>query len=52
MEKLLKEEKFGFVTDKNKEFIVELTKHKNYFGYNFDGKIGDGFDGGHYMIIY
>jgi hypothetical protein len=52
MEKLLKEERFGIISDKNKKFIIEFTKQMNLIGYFFGGKIGDGWAMGHYMIVY
>lgn len=36
----------------DKEFIVAFTKEMSKLGYGFDGKIGDGFCWGKYMIIY
>jgi hypothetical protein len=52
MESLLKEERFGFITNENKKFISEFSKEMNLFGYDFGGKIGNGFCWGNYMIIY
>jgi hypothetical protein len=52
MEKLLKEERFNFVSKENKNFINEFTKKMNLFGYDFGGKIGTGACWGNYMVIY
>jgi hypothetical protein len=52
MEKLLKEDRFNFVSNENKKFINEFTKEMNSFGYNFGGEIGNGFCWGNYMVIY
>ena len=52
MESLLKEERFGIISDKNKKFIIEFTKQMKSIGYDFGGKIGDGYCWGHYMVIY
>ncbi|GHU57674.1 hypothetical protein FACS189444_0140 [Spirochaetia bacterium] len=52
MDKLLKEERFGFVSNENKQFISEFTKEMDLFGYDFGGEIGNGFCWGNYMIIY
>ena len=52
MKEFLKEERFAFISDKNKDFIVEFTKALNEFRYDFSGEIGDGYCWGRYMIIY
>jgi hypothetical protein len=52
MEKLLNEERFGFISEENKKFIREFSKQINLFGYDFGGEIGNGFCWGKYMIIY
>jgi hypothetical protein len=52
MEKLLKEERFGFISEENKKFIQEFSKQMKLFGYDFGGEIGNGFCWGKYMIIY
>jgi hypothetical protein len=49
---LLKDKKFDFVSDENKNFISEFTKEMDLFGYDFGGEIGNGFCWGNYMIIY
>jgi hypothetical protein len=52
MDKLLKEERFGFVSAENKIFIREFTKQMESFGYGFGGNIGSGYCWGKYMVIY
>ena len=52
LEKLLKEERFDFVSEDNKTFILEFTKQIKPMGYDFDGSIGTGFERGNYQIIY
>ena len=52
MEKLLKEDRFKFISLENKMFISEFTKILNTLGYDFGGEIGNGFCWGNYMIIY
>jgi hypothetical protein len=52
MDKLLKEDRFSFVSNENKKFISEFTKEMNLFGYDFGGEIGNGFCWGNYMVIY
>ena len=49
---LLKDKKFNFVSKENKEFIFEFTKQMNLFGYDFNGKIENGFCWGNFMIVY
>ena len=48
MKEFLKEERFAFISDKNKDFIVEFTKALNEFRYDFGGEIGDGYCWGRY----
>jgi hypothetical protein len=45
MDKLLKEDRFSFVSNENKKFISEFTKEMNLFGYDFGGEIGMDFAG-------
>jgi hypothetical protein len=52
MKELLKEDRFEFISNVNKEFINKFTKEMDLFGYDFGGEIGNGFCWGHYMIIY
>jgi len=52
MDKLLSEERFNIVSNENKQFIVEITKQMNMFGYDYGGEIGSGYCWGKYMIIY
>jgi hypothetical protein len=52
LEEMLKEEKFDFVSEENKIFILEFTKQIKSLNYDFDGNIGSGFERGNYQIIY
>jgi len=52
MEQLLKEDRFNFVSKENKKFISAFTKQMDLLGYDFGGKIEDGYSWGKYMIIY
>ena len=52
LEELLKEERFNFVSEEDKTFILEFTKQIKQLGYDFDGSIGTGFERGNYQIIY
>jgi hypothetical protein len=52
MEKLIEEERFNFVSEKNKIFILEFTKQIKSLNYDFDDNIGSGFNWGNYQIIY
>jgi hypothetical protein len=52
MEKMMKEERFDFVSKESKNFICEFTKQMKIFGYDFGNEIGNGFCWGNYMIIY
>jgi len=52
MEKLLNEDRFNFVTEENKKFILEFTEQIKSFGYDFDGDIRNGFEKGNYQVIY
>lgn len=52
MNALLKQNRFDFISDKNKKLIEEFTKQMDIFGYGFGGEIGDGYCWGKYMIIY
>jgi hypothetical protein len=52
IEKLLKEERFNFVSKENKNFILEFTKQIKSLDYDFDGDIRNGFERGNYQIIY
>ena len=50
--KLLKEDRFNYISKENKKFINEFTKQMKSFGYDFGGQIGGGFCWGNNMIIY
>jgi hypothetical protein len=52
IEELLKEKRFDFVSEKNKEFIIEFSNKIKPLNYFFDGSIGSGFERGNYQIIY
>jgi len=52
MDKLLKEERFNFVSKENKMFICEFTRQMYSFGYDFGGNIGSGYCWGKFMVIY
>lgn len=51
MEMLIKNEKYSFIKDNDKQFIVEFSKALDNLGYCNDG-FGNGFCWGKYMIIY
>ena len=52
MKSLLKDERFGFISNKDKEFIVAFNGEMKKLGYDFGNKIGSGYCWGRYMIIY
>lgn len=52
MEELLKDDKYEFLSDADKRFIVEFDNKMNLSGYGCDGVIGAGYCWGKYMIIY
>jgi hypothetical protein len=52
MKNFLNEERFDFVTEKDKRFIFAFDDEMNRLGYGFGGKIGSGYCWGKYMIIY
>ncbi len=52
MKDLMMEDRFGMIRQEDKDFIVAFTDEMSELGYDFGGKIGDGFCWGKYMIIY
>jgi len=52
IEDLLKEERFNFISNENKNFIIQFTEQMNLIDFGFGGSIGDGYCWGHNMIIY
>lgn len=49
---LLNEDRFDFISNHDKEFILAFNDEMNKLGYDYGGKIGSGFCWGKYMIIY
>jgi hypothetical protein len=45
---LLKDDKFNFVSEENKKYIIDFTKEINSLNYDFDGDIRNGFERGNY----
>lgn len=52
MKNHLDQEQFNFISKSNKEFILTFDERMNGLGYDFGGRIGDGYCWGKYMIIY
>ena len=52
IENLLKEERFDFISNENKNFIIQFTEQMKLIDFDFGGSIGDGYCWGHNMIIY
>ena len=52
MKDILKEERFNFISDEDKDFILKFNDAMTKLGYDFGNKIGSGFCWGKYMIIY
>ncbi len=52
MDKILREERFNFVSPENKAFILAFNNEMARLGYDFGGKIGSGYCWGKYMVIY
>ncbi len=50
--KIMDEERFEFVSDLDKAFILAFDDEMTRLGYDFGGKIGSGFCWGKYMVIY
>ncbi len=52
MDKLLKEERFDYVSEADKAFMLAFNHEMTRLGYDFGGKIGSGYCWGKYMVIY
>ena len=52
MKNMIKEDRFSFISDADKAFIIAFDEEITKLGYDFGGNIGSGFCWGKYMIIY
>jgi len=52
MKTLLKDEAYGFVKDRDKDFIIAFDSEMERLGYTCDNSIGDGYCWGKKMVIY
>ncbi len=52
MDKILKEERFSFISGNDKAFILAFNEEMTRLGYDFDNQIGSGYCWGKYMMIY
>jgi hypothetical protein len=52
MKDLLREERFNFISENDREYILAFDKEMTRLGYSFGDKIGSGYCWGRYMIIY
>ena len=52
MDDILKEERFDFISNDDKAFILAFNDAMTKLGYDFGNKIGSGFCWGKYMVIY
>ena len=52
MEELLKEDKFSFISSRDKSFIQAFNTEMTLRGYTFGDRIGSGYCWGKYMLIY
>ena len=52
MKDILQEERFDFISKKDKGFVLAFNDEMAKLGYGFGGKIGSGYCWGKYMIIY
>jgi hypothetical protein len=52
MNDILKEERFNFVVNHDREFILAFNDEMDRLGYTFGNKIGSGYCWGKYMLIY
>ena len=52
MDELLKENRFDFVSNHDKAFILAIDDEMTKLGYDFGDKIGSGYCWGKYMIVY
>jgi hypothetical protein len=48
----LEEARFDFIREEDREFILAFSHELNRLGYDFGGKIGEGYCWGKYMLIY
>lgn len=46
------DEQFGFMQEKDRNFVIEFTKALEKRGYTYGGEIGSGFCWGKYMLIF
>lgn len=52
MQTILTEERFQFISEEDREFILAFNREISKLGYDFGGSIGSGYCWGKYMIIY
>lgn len=52
IEQAMKETRFNFISESNKQFIIDFTQALNALGYTYGDEIGSGFCWGKYMLIY
>ena len=52
MIKILNENRFDYMTDNDKAFVLAFNDEMKRLGYDFGGEIGSGFCWGKYMIVY
>jgi hypothetical protein len=52
MKTLLKDEAYGFVKDRDKDFTIAFDSEMERLGYTCDNSIGDGYCWGKKMVIY
>ncbi len=52
LEEILKEDRFNFISDNDKAFMIAFDKELTNLGYHFGSNIGSGYCWGKYMVIY
>jgi len=52
MHNLIKDKRFDFISDKDRQFMLAFDDEMKKLGYDFGNKIGSGYCWGKYMIIY
>lgn len=52
MDDFLQEERFNFISDRDKAFIRDFNREITQLGYDYGGVIGSGYCWGRYMLIY
>ena len=52
MNELLQEERFDFISNEHKAFILAFNEELSRLGYDFGNTIGSGYCWGKYMVIY